>query len=59
MNHLVDLQELYATANIKTKHDGWYLTAGKDVWTMLDGAFYKNGEQIKEKDIKLYIKKLK
>jgi hypothetical protein len=44
MNSLTELKDHLSKLDIEVKDfTGWQLTVGKDVWTMIDGIFYRNG----------------
>ena len=54
MNSLSELRDLCIKEHIPIKEfGGWFLKVNKDIWTMLDGELYKNGEKqnLKQKNL--------
>lgn len=62
MHSLRELNDFLVEKGIKVKeYCGWYLTVGKERYTMLDGDFYINKERFTKKELlaKLNGKKVK
>ena len=54
MNSLSELRDLCIREQLPIKEfGGWYLKIDKDIWTMLDGDLFKNGEKqsLKQKNL--------
>jgi hypothetical protein len=60
MNSLVELRDFFKEKEILvTEFSGWSLKVGKDLWTLCDGIFYRNGapQSLKDKEfMKQYTK---
>ena len=62
MNSLSELKDFLVNNQIQIKSfDGWQLKVGKDLWTMLDGKYHRNGipQSLKDKSFLNSYKKVK
>ena len=54
MNSLSELRDFFKQKEIEIKEfNGWSLKIGKDIWTMVDGVYYRNSlpQSLKDKDL--------
>ena len=54
MNSLSELRDFFKEKEIEIEEfNGWSLKVGKDIWTMVDGVYYRNSkpQSLKDKDL--------